>query len=143
MVLTKSQVHPVLYESADCCAQDEIGAMIHTGAAVASIRYAKFSPGYVMSVSYRTHNASYRQAVKIIVNEDQDSKDDRCSSAPTRVWIFLLAHRPNGGGAAGLVHHTYHRSQDYQEDQDTYVIAAVRKNLDDSSSKSVLPFLQI
>ena len=56
------------------------------------------------------------------------------SSAPTRVWIFLLAHRPNAAEPPGLVHHTYHRSQDYQEDQDTYVIA-VRKNLDDSSLK--------
>ena len=89
-----------------------------------------------MSVSYRTHNASYCQTVKIIVNEDQDSKDDRCKLCTYTCVDLFAGPSSECGRAAGLVHHTYHRSQDNQEDQDSYVIA-VRKNLDDSSLKNL------
>ena len=90
----------------------------------------------MMSVCYRTHNASYCQTVEIIINKDQNTKHN-CGKFRTYTCVDLFAGPSSEcGGAAGLVHHTYHRSQDNQEDQDSYVIA-VRKNLDDSSLKNL------
>ena len=52
-------------------AQDEMGAMMHTGAAVASMRYASFARETVELIRHRPHDAAHCQAVEIVIDEDQ------------------------------------------------------------------------
>ena len=52
-------------------AQEEIGAMIHTGAARSINEIRQLCPTYFVLIRYRSHHRTHGQAIKVIVNKNQ------------------------------------------------------------------------
>ena len=75
-------------------AQEEIGAiMLHRGCSGID-EISQLSPGYMVFVCHRPHDAAHGQAVEIIVNKISTPRTTVASCAPTPVLIFLDAQRP-------------------------------------------------
>ena len=82
-----------------------------------------------MLVRHRTHDASHRQAVKIVINKDQNTQGNRrklCACPCLNMSGGPLAKRR---GTSGAVHHGDHDTQNNQEYQNADIVR-VRKNRD-------------
>ncbi len=80
-------------------------------------------PGYVVLIRYGTHDASYGQTVKIIVDENQYAKQDGCKLCAYPALDVFAGPPPECGGASRLVHQADHDSKNDQKHQDSDVIA--------------------
>ena len=76
-----------------------------------------------MLVGDGPHDAAHGETVEIVVDEDEAAQQDRGQLRPHPGLDVLLGPAAKGGGAAGLVHHADHGTQNDQEDQDAHVIA--------------------
>ena len=77
--------------------------------------------GYLVLIGHGQHHGADREAVEIVIDEDQAAERDRrklCARAGLDLMRRPLAE---GSGAARLVHQAYHNAQDDEEDQDAYV----------------------
>ena len=89
-----------------------------------------------MLIRYRTHNASNSQTVKIIVNKNQNSQNDRSKLCPHSCFDPFAGPSSKSRRTSGLIHHAYHSSKDHKKNQDSHIIA-VRQNTDDPTLKNM------
>ncbi|MPN00697.1 hypothetical protein SDC9_147893 [bioreactor metagenome] len=76
-----------------------------------------------MAVRHGTHNAAHGEAVKIVVNKNQNPQHDG-GHLRTRPGLDVpLGPAPKGGGAARPVHKTHHGPQNHQKHQNAHVVA--------------------
>ena len=92
--------------------------------------------GHIVLICHRTHNASYCQTVKIIVNKDQYTKNDGWEFRTNSAFNPLTGPASECCGTACPVHQTYHGSQNNKEDQDTHIIR-ICQNADHSAFKNM------
>ena len=96
-----------------------------------------------MLISDRTHNTSYRQTVKIVINKNQNTKcngSQLCSGAGLDMFAGPASECSR---TACLIHQTHDCSQDNQENQNADVVTVrqhtyntVLENVNDSSFKT-------
>ena len=83
-----------------------------------------------MLIRHRTHHASYRQTVKIIINKDQHTQQDRRKLRAHTALDVLAGPASERRGASRLVHQTDHDSKDYQKHKNAYIIAVRQHSYD-------------
>ena len=83
-----------------------------------------------MLICDRTHNTSNCQAVKIIINKDQDSKHDRCKLCPNSCLDVNTSPTPKCCRTSCIIHHADHNSKNNQEYQDSHIIAICQYSYD-------------
>ena len=74
--------------------------------------------GDLVGLSDGTHHGADRQAVEVVVDEDEDAEQHRHQLRAAACLDGLTGPAAECGGAAGLVHEVDHDTQDDQEDQD-------------------------
>ena len=84
-----------------------------------------------MFIRYRPHNASYGQAVEIIINKDQHAKNDGCHLRSYPALDMRAGPASKCRRSASLIHHADHDSKNYQEHQDSHIVT-VRQHAYDS-----------
>ncbi len=77
--------------------------------------------GNLMPVRYRHHHRSDRQAVEIIVHEDQDPEQEGRQHGAASCLHMPFGPFAEGRRASRLVHQGHHRSQQNQEHEDSDV----------------------
>ena len=76
-----------------------------------------------MCVCYRSHNGTYCQTVEVVIYEDQAAQQGCTQHSAFSCFECCCSPSAVCSGAACFVHQCYDDTQDYQEDQDTYVPA--------------------
>ena len=89
-----------------------------------------------MLVSYRTHNTSHCQTVKIVINKDQHAENYSCKFRTGSALDPFTRPASECRGTARPVHQADHCSQDNQEDQDTHIVR-VCQNTDHATLKNM------
>ena len=75
-----------------------------------------------MTVSYRTHNTSDCQTVKIVIDKDHDTQNNRCNLCTHTCLNVYLSPTSKCCRTSRTIHQTHDRSQNYQEDQNTHIV---------------------
>lgn len=90
-----------------------------------------------MTVSNRSHNASDREAIEIVIDKDQHTKDD-CRDLRTNFRLNMLA-RPIAEcrRTARLIHQADHNTENNKENQNADIIL-VRQRTDQTILKNVI-----
>jgi len=78
--------------------------------------------GNIVLVRNRPHNAADSQTVEIIVDEDQHAECHSGKLCAAAGFDPLTGPASECGRTAGLVHQRYDNAENYQEDQDAYVV---------------------
>ena len=79
-------------------------------------------PADPVLVAYRAHDGADRQAVEIVVDEDEHAEADGRQLRARACADPLPRPAPEGRGAAGPIHDADHGAEDHQEDQDAHVV---------------------
>ena len=90
-----------------------------------------------MTVCHRAHHGTDGQAVEVVINKDQDAKQDRrklCAAACLDMRLCPAAER---GGSAGFVHEGYDGAKHDQKHQDANVVG-IRYRRNDSIRKDII-----
>ena len=83
----------------------------------------KLCPGNPEFIRNRAHDASDGQAVKIVVNKNQDAEKHRRKLRAGTALNPLRGEPSEGGRTAGLVHQADHGAEDHKEHQNPHVVA--------------------
>ena len=89
-----------------------------------------------MFIRYRTHHASNRQTIEIVVDENQHAQKDRGELCSDTALDMGAGPTPERRGSPCFIHHTDHDPEHYKEHKDSHVIA-VRQRTDDSILKYI------